>query len=236
MTTIRGRGRALLLGAAGALAALLTACGGEGTAAPPAPAAVAPAAAVTGTFIGLADDGKTAVAIVAEPPAAGAATRVVRAYLCDGVALREWYPGAAPGNSASLTSDTSSSTFLTELTADRATGSATLPDGRAVTFTAVPATGPAGLFDITKTADKGSGTSTAGQRIELTYGAETRGAALKVDATVDGRPLPAGKASGFQPAEGARAIVLADGRQFGASKKKPSEGGSLGFHNSWEDI
>lgn len=227
------RHRTAAAAAVAALALLTTACGGS-----PAPAAVpaAPSAAaadlVTGTFVGLAADGRTAVAIVAEAPAAGSAGRTVRAYLCDGVGgLREWYPTDAAGNSATIPAASSTSTLTAALTAAGATGTATLPDGRALTFTAPPATGPGGLFDVTLNGTTASGVSTTGKKIEIAL------AGNRTTATVDGTPLKAATLApvqGYQAAgaEPLRVIVLSEGRAVGASKNKDS--GSPAF--TWQEI
>ncbi len=53
------------------------------------------------------------------------------------------------------------------MTAAGATGTATLPDGRALTFTAPPASGPAGLFDVTLNGTTATGVSTTGKKIEI---------------------------------------------------------------------
>jgi hypothetical protein len=226
------RHRAAAAAAVAALA-LLTACGGGASPpAPPAPAAPSAAAAdlVTGTFVGLAGDGRTAVAVVAEPPVAGSTQRTVRAYLCDGIdGLREWFPTDAAGNSATIPSASSTSPFTTTLTAAGATGTATLPDGRALTFTAPPASGPAGLFDVTLNGTTATGVSTTGKKIEIVL------AGNRTTATVDGTPLKSATLApvqGYQAqgAEPLRVIVLADGRAIGASKGKGS--GSPGF--TWD--
>jgi hypothetical protein len=229
------RHRTAAAAAVAALALLTTACGGgPAPAAAPAPAAPSAAAAdlVTGAFVGLAADGRTAVAIVAEAPAAGRTERTVRAYLCDGVGgLREWFPTDAAGNSATIPAASSTSTLTTALTAAGATGTATLPDGRALTFTAPPATGPGGLFDVTLNGTTASGVSTTGKKIEIAL------AGSRTTATVDGTPLKAATLApvqGYQAsgAEPLRVIVLSEGRAVGASKNKDS--GSPAF--TWQEL
>jgi hypothetical protein len=218
--------------AVAALALLTTACGGAAAPTAPPPAA-ATADLVTGTFVGLAGDGKTAVAVVAEPPAAGGTDRAVRVYLCDGVGgLREWFPADKAGNSATIASTSSPASVTTTLAATGISGTATLPDGRALTFTAAPVSGPAGLFDVTLNGTTATGVSTTGQKIEIALAPGSR-----TTATVDGTPLKSATLApvqGYQAqgAEPLRVIVLADGRALGASKGRDS--GSPGI--TWSDL
>lgn len=231
MTLVPARRGAL----AGGIAALilLAGCGGGTTSAPPSPAASDQV--VTGTFIGRADDGRTAVAVVAEPAPAGGGERTVRGYLCDGIGgLKDWFPGRTAGNSASITSDSSRASFAVDLAATGATGTATLPDGRSLTFTAPQATGPAGLFDVTLNGTSATGTSTTGQKLAITLGGAN---GQQTTATVDGAPLRQAKLAPVEgyaenSTEALRVIVLPDGSAVGASKGRPS--GSPGY--TWSEL
>ncbi len=225
------RRRTVAVGVAVAALALVTsACGSAPTAAP-SPAPTAAAELVTGTFVGLADDRKTAVAVVAEPAVAGGTDRAVRVYLCDGAGgLREWFPADEAGNSATIASTSSTASVTATLAATGISGTATLPDGRALSFTAPPVSGPAGLFDVTLNGATATGVSTTGQKIEIALASGSR-----ATATVDGTPLKSATLApvqGYQAqgAEPLRVIVLADGRAIGASKGKGS--GSPGY--TWE--
>jgi hypothetical protein len=226
MTTTRIRMAVLAAVVGGAM--VLAGCGGDdddsGQPAEPAQSS----APVSGTFVGRAEDDKTAVAVVAE---GGGDGRAISVYLCDGrPGLSEWYVGKAEANSATLKSKLSSSTVTTELSADGASGTATLPDGRELAFDVERASGPAGLFDVTLDGNTGTGTSTTGQKLEVAYDGK------EAVPTVDGEQLTAGPLGTFDstlkgPQE-LRVIVLPDGRAIGASKNRPA--GDPGF--TWQEI
>lgn len=95
-------------------------------------------------------DADTYVALVADD-------RDVVLYVCDGdadsVAVTAWFTGAHADGSFDLTSEQTAGRAVGTLSADGAEGSVTL-GGQALSFTAEPAAGPAGLyFDQTTDAD-----------------------------------------------------------------------------------
>ncbi len=135
---------------------------------------------VAGHFVGDATPSTaehTFVAIVASSAEEGEDTREVRAYLCDGQQISEWFRGSITGNDLDLTSEDGAELQGT-LTPDSAAGTITLNDGKSLTFTASPAAGPAGLYSLTMSPDGSfSGTSERGGRIEgeISEEADSRG-------------------------------------------------------------
>src|SRR5215204_2359841 len=90
---------------------------------------------VVGEFAGEVSDANAFVALVAGEPQDGEEAREVRAYLCDGREINEWFRGTAEGNKLDLASEAS-------------TGTITLDDSESFIFTADPATGVAGLYEV----------------------------------------------------------------------------------------
>ena len=92
------------------------------------------------------------VAVVADPPKAGAAGRTVRVYVCDGdpstAGDAEWFTGTVVGNQFDLASVDGDASVQVTLVAGTATGTLALPDGRTLEFTAKPAANGGGLYDI----------------------------------------------------------------------------------------
>jgi hypothetical protein len=109
----------------------------------------------------------TFVAIAANSAEEGSDTREVRAYLCDGQQISEWFKGSVTGNDLDLASE-DGARLKGSLAPEAATGTITLPDSeKSLTFTGKPASGPAGLYNVSIAAD-GSfvGTSERGGRME----------------------------------------------------------------------
>lgn len=135
----------------GLLALVLAACGGssESPTAPP-----AAAAAVTGSFVGKIAEADALVAVVA-------GGQWVRAYVCDGPGrqIAEYAEGPADGAHVLLTSR-GGARFDINL-AQNATGTVTMPGGRTLSFDAGPASGVAGLYELTFTPDGSFGGGSA---------------------------------------------------------------------------
>lgn len=124
---------------------------------------------VAGSFVGEVPEADALVAVVAAGPQeaeGGEDEREVRAYLCDGNEINEWFTGTATENDLDLSSD-GGSRLEGNLTPDTSTGQITLSDGRTFPFAAELATGVAGLYDVTVT-DDGlvHGSSETGGRLE----------------------------------------------------------------------
>lgn len=107
------------------------------------------------------------VAVVVADAAPGEDRRQARAYLCGGTDISEWFDqGAAAAETIDLTS-ANGSTLRATLSDEAVSGTATLADGRSFVFTAAPAHGIAGLYNVTVSADgQIRGSSEAGGRIE----------------------------------------------------------------------
>jgi hypothetical protein len=116
-------------------------------------------AAVSGEFVGAVPlegghhEEEIFVAVVAEPPAVGSAARRVRAYLCDGLGIDEWFVSEIEGNSFTLTSDDGDAVISAELTNGSVTGTFALPGEAAREFEATRPTGKGGLYIVYIRAD-----------------------------------------------------------------------------------
>ena len=138
---------------------------------------------VSGSFVGETSNPVASVAVVAAKPEQGENTREVRALIYGRRenAINEWFVGSARGNDLDLTSE-GGAQLEGELTSDAATGTITLPDGTSVPFDTVPATGVAGLYNVTITPDgQANGTSDSGARLEGQLASQPEG-------QVPGRP------------------------------------------------
>ncbi len=223
--------REMLLTTGGALAGvlLLAGCGGgEGAQKKSAPPPVA------GGFVGEVPEAATNpfVAIVADVPEGegGGDEREVRAYLCDGDRINEWFWGSAGGNELELSSD-GGARLEGNLAPDTSTGQITLPDGRSFPFEARLAGGVAGLYEVT-VSEEGlvRGISEGGGRLEGRLAEEPNEEGLyPLSATVT---APDGTSQDFEalapdaePAEG-RWVVLEDGRVKGGKKGLQTRGWS----------
>jgi hypothetical protein len=127
----------------------------------------------------------------------------VDAYLCDGHDLAIWYTGPVKGAEPILEAG-DEGTLNVRFSDTSAGGTTTLADGRSLSFVAAPATGIAGLYDVTLAGDELIGVGTSGQQMQ----------GLLVETLPDGRELLAGT------------IELADGslRAFAAFLSAGSEG------------
>jgi hypothetical protein len=186
------------------------------------------------TFVGETSEPDIFVAVVLGGQA-GEASRPARAYLCDGVDLSvdAWLVGELVGESLELAAE-DGSRLTGVANAAGVGGGATLGDGRSVVFTALPATGMAGLYTVTRLADgRMEGISATGARLVGTVsegsGAGTEAVPYELEITT-----PAGEVftlsvwSGSTEEAELRTILLADGRQRGRGKTKPGS-------NDWID-
>jgi hypothetical protein len=86
--------------------------------------------------VGEAPDEEAFVAIVAAgPEEEEGQERDVRAYLCDGESVTEWFTGRADGNELDLTSE-GDARLEGNLSTEASTGTITLGDDRTLTYTA----------------------------------------------------------------------------------------------------
>jgi hypothetical protein len=211
--------REMLLTTGGALAGvLISSCGGSQES----PQANVPP--VEGSFVGDVPDANAYVAVVAAGPQdaeGGGDEREVRAYLCDGNEINEWFMGTAAENQLDLSSDRGS-LLEGNLAPDTSTGQITLSDGRAFPFAAELAEGVAGLYDVT-ISDDGllHGSSETGGRLEGQIAKEPTEEGYPITGTItapDGQTL---EIESFvldaDPAEG-RWVVLSDGSIKGGKK------------------
>ena len=90
---------------------------------------------VTGSFVGEVPDEEAFVAIVAAGPEEEGQERDVRAYLCDGESVTEWFTGRAEGNELDLTSE-GGARLEGNLSTEASTGTITLDEARTLTYTA----------------------------------------------------------------------------------------------------
>jgi hypothetical protein len=147
---VLSRRGALRLGGGAALAALVGTVGATTAA----QEATDGEAVIAGEFVGAVrpegghHEDEIFVAIVADAPAPRAAQRRVRAYLCDGRSIDEWFVGEVDGNSATLSSEDDDAEFAAEMTADGVTGTFALAGGEPLAFTADRPTGRGGLYNV----------------------------------------------------------------------------------------
>jgi len=150
----------------------------------------------------------------------------VGAYLCDGHDLAIWYTGPVKGAEPILEAG-DAGTLNVRFSDTSASGATTLADGRSLSFVAAPASGIAGLYDVTLTGDDLIGVGTSGQQMRGRH----------VETLPDGRELLAGtieladgslRAFAVFVSSGAegdfRLIALNDGQIKGAAKQGQGTG------------
>jgi hypothetical protein len=203
---------------------LMAGCGGGGAeqqgvsqeeSAPPA----------TGSFVGLAQDEETFVAIVdASPEEEGQEERDVRAYLSDGESVTEWFTGKAEGNELDLTSE-GGARLEGNLSTEASTGTITLEDDRTLTYTADLARGVAGLYNVTISEEgRVRGTSETGGLLDGQLGEEeeTRDEEVRpisgTFTSAEGQEVSFGVLGREADPDEYRWIVLEDGQAMGAEK------------------
>jgi hypothetical protein len=106
----------------------------------------------SGTFVGEVPTLDAYFALVVGAGATTEEPREVRAYVCDGVAISTWFKGQAARNVIELTSE-NGTWIAAVLTPEGAAGALALADGASASFMAPPATGVAGLYDVTLAPD-----------------------------------------------------------------------------------
>jgi hypothetical protein len=191
---------------------------------------------VAGNFVGEAPDANAFVAVVsAGPDQEGAGEHPVRAYVSDGKSISEWFSGQATGNDLDLSSDPGAARLKGNLTPETSTGTITLADARSFTFTASPASGVAGLYNVTL-ADDGQvrGTSETGGRLEGTLGQQAENGSYPISGTITppgGNPVDLQISAPSVEYGDYRWIVLSASRIKGAKKDIDTESSS-GFIDS----
>jgi hypothetical protein len=186
---------------------------------------------VAGSFVGempdVGEDGAF-VALVTSAVGEEGAEREVRAYLCDGRRITEWFTGSATGNDLSL--DSTAGAHLEGALAPRAaTGTITLLDGRSFPFEAALASGVAGLYEVVWSSDdRLRGTSETGGRLEGSLGEEISPGIFRIGGTIspaEGEPveIEAFTRPDSSPGE-YRWVVLPDGQAKGGSKQGSGPG------------
>jgi hypothetical protein len=180
---------------------------------------------VAGSFVGEAPDASAFLALVADVPEGEGDEREVKAYLCDGQTVSDWFVGSVVGNDLSLSSD-SGAQLEGELTPDAATGTITDPNGNPISFEAPLATGIAGLYNVDISSDGTlSGTSQTGGQLEGQLGnilEETSTYPVRGTITPpNGQPQDFSALTSPNTSDQHRWIILADGR---------IKGGNVGSH------
>ena len=194
---------------------------------------------VTGSFVGSAqgeDEATDAfVAIVAAgPEERGQEERNVKAYLCDGESVTEWFTSTTQSNELDLFSE-DGALFEGNLSTEASTGTIILEDDRTLTYTAELATGVAGLYDVSISEEgRVSGTSETGGLLEGQLGEEEQRGEEELRPIRGSFTSAEGQQAGFEvlvrepEPEEYRWIVLEDGQVKGA--KKRAGGVFLGLH------
>lgn len=187
---------------------------------------------IDGTFVGTVSGTSAFVAVSVTPPTENQERREVTVYVSDGSRLSKLFSGTATGNASTVTSDDEAEAKA-ELTAEAATGTLQLPDGKTARYTARRATAAAGLYNLAVASNgRLTGASAAGVALEGTStlpepgGGTVRladGTRLKFQV----RTRPAGAVKGLDSGE-VRLIVLPDRRLRGAGRNRSTaDGGDL---------
>ena len=147
---------------------------------------------VVGEFVGKVPDTDAFVALVSEKLKEGEEKREVRAYLCDGQEISEWFVGQDRSNELDLSSE-GGARLDARLTDTAATGTITLPNagGEALNFEASPATGVEGFYVVSVPSEEGqvNGTSTRGAQIRGSRSGAQVGATITPPEEGGGKPL-----------------------------------------------
>jgi hypothetical protein len=123
---------------------------------------------VVGEFVGEIPSADAFVALVAGKPKDG--EREVRAYLCDGQKISEWFTGTASANELSLSSE-GGAKLEAKLTTEAATGTITLSDGGdSFDFEVPQATGIDGYYPLNVMGGSAIGTSRRGAELMVQVG------------------------------------------------------------------
>ncbi len=174
------------------------------------------------------------MAIVAASPEEEGQERDVRAYLCDGESLTEWFTGRAEGNELDLTSE-GGARLEGNLSTEASTGTITLEDDRTLTYTADLARGVAGLYNVIISEERGvRGTSETGGLLQGQLGEEEERRDEEVRpisgtfTSAEGQEVSFGVLGREADADEYRWIVLEDGQAMGA-KKSARTGTTSGY-------
>jgi hypothetical protein len=170
---------------------------------------------VDGTFVGKVSGTKAFVAVVASPAVRGRDRRDVTVYVTDGRRISESLAGSVERNRFQVASDDRDAQADGTLGRAAVAGTIELPGGGTARYRAVPATGPAGLYDLTVSRrGKLSGASATG--VGLTGQTALEKGLIKM---ADGsrRRFDVTSGSESETARGrARLIILQDGELKGA--------------------
>ena len=180
------------------------------------------------TYVGETSDPETFIAVILGGEA-GSEPREARGYLCNGLerTIDVWLTGEAEGDLLNLAAE-DGSRLSGVLNAAGVGGGATLPGGRSLVFTALPATDLAGLYTVAILPEgRMEGGSAAGGHLtgELAEDAATSGDRYVFDVTItppDGRVIPMTFSTATTEEGEFRQILLADGRGKGQGKSKKS--------------
>ena len=181
------------------------------------------------------------MAVVAAPQTGESVKREVSVYVCDGRTVNEWFPGSAEDGRFTIPSDDGDAEVKGTLEDDAVTGTAELPDGKAVSFETRRATGTAGLYSVTllRTGEV-RGTSETGGRLAGELGEPARlgrkppRRRYPITGTITARNGDtldlAGKAGAWtdDPSEW-RWVVLPNGQIRGATKTRRTTAGGSDF-------
>ncbi len=179
------------------------------------------ASPIAGSFVGEVPDTSAFIAIVADVPEGEGEEREVKAYLCDGQTVSDWFTGSVVGNDLSLSS-ASEAQLEGQLNPEAATGTITDPNGDSVSFEAPLATGIAGLYNVSVASDGTlSGTSETGGQMEGQLGnLLEENNTYPVRGTItppDGQPQDFSALTAPNTTDQHRWIVLADGQIKGGN-------------------
>ena len=179
---------------------------------------------VTGSFVGEVPDEEAFVTIVAAGPEEEGQERDVRAYLCDGESVTEWFTGRAEGNELDLTSE-GGARLEGNVSTEASTGTITLDDARTLTYTAELARGVAGLYNVTISEEgRVRGTSETGGLLQGQLGEEEEMRDEEVRpisgnfTSAEGQEVSFGVLGREPDPDEYRWIVLEDGQAKGAKK------------------
>jgi hypothetical protein len=190
--------------------------------------AVESVAAAAGEFVGAIPGADTFLALVAEEPQEQGSQeeREVRAYLCDGRQLNEWFSGSASGEELQLASENGVQLDAT-LASEGASGTLTLSDGESFEFLAAPATGVEGFYPVNVTSSEVSGTSWRGGTLQGTRSGEQISGEITPPGGEEGEPIEVGITDpNIEEGEDRWIVLSEDGelRIKGAQRKATSSG------------
>jgi hypothetical protein len=185
---------------------------------------------VVGEYVGTVSDKDAFVALVSEKPKEGEEKREVRAYLCDGQEISEWFVGQDRSNELDLSSE-GGARLDARLTDTAATGTVTLPNGggEALSFEASPATGVEGFYVVSVPSEEGqvNGTSTRGAQIHGSRSGAQVSATITPPEEGGGKPLDFNISAPDIEGGDNRWILLAGGGKLGIKGAK--KGVQAGF-------